>query len=57
MTDFKEIILTHKLSALFSKASFGIEKESQRITGEGTIAEDKPSDNIRESQFPSLHPD
>ena len=38
MTDFKEIILTHKLSALFSKASFGIEKESQRITDEGTIA-------------------
>lgn len=38
MTDFKEIILTNKLSALFSKASFGIEKESQRITDDGTIA-------------------
>jgi glutamate--cysteine ligase len=38
MTDFKEIILSKHLSTLFSKASFGIEKESQRITDKGSIA-------------------
>jgi len=58
MTDFKEIILSKQLAPLFSKASFGIEKESQRITDEGAIAKtDHPTTFGNRSFHPYIQTD